>query len=438
MGKITECSYYDLIPQGSKIIVGLSGGADSMVLLDSLHKQGYMCIAAHCNFHLRSEESNRDAMFAYSQAKLRNIPFFRVDFQTDEYASIRKISTEMAARELRYKWFAELRERVKADVIAVAHHADDCIETMLINLSRGTGLKGLAGIKAKQGNIVRPLLKFTKEDILQYVSENSLEYVDDSTNFESVYVRNKFRNQVIPLLEQINPSIRKNLITTMEHLRETEQFITHQITPIKGRILQPYNGGYKISINEILQSPDSRFILYECISDFGFSSDVIDNLLRLGTDNSGKHFFSSRYELRCERETWEILPIRTNEEKEFLIREIDDVQNLPIHLSIRAISSQEVTIKPDSNCCYVDKNKISFPLTLRHCKIGDYFIPFGMKGRKKTSDFFIDNHYSQFQKENSWVLTTSKGEIIWLVGKRADNRFRIDDTTQETIIFSIE
>lgn len=438
MGKITECSYYDLIPQGSKIIVGLSGGADSMVLLDSLHKQGYMCIAAHCNFHLRSEESNRDAMFAHSQAKLRNIPFFQVNFQTNEYASIRKISTEMAARELRYKWFAELKERLKADAIAVAHHADDCIETMLINLSRGTGLKGLAGIKAKQGNVVRPLLKFTKEEILQYVSENNLEYVDDSTNFESVYTRNKFRNQVIPLLEQINPSIRKNLITTMEHLRETEQFVTHQLTPIKKNILQPYNGGYKISIQETLSNPDARFILYETISDFGFSSDVVDKMLKLGTDNSGKHFFSSQYELRCERETWEIRPIRPNDDKEFIIRDIHDVQNLPIHLSIQTFSNQKATIKPNPNLCYVDKDKISFPLTLRHCKIGDYFIPFGMKGRKKTSDFFVDNHYSQSQKENSWVLTTSKGEIIWLVGKRADNRFRIDDTTQQIIIFSIE
>lgn len=436
MGKISECSFAELIPKGAKIIVGLSGGADSITLLDSLHKQGYMCIAAHCNFHIRNEEANRDSEFAHSQANARKIPFFRIDFNTNEYATLKGISTEMAARNLRYQWFSELKERVKADHIAVAHHADDSIETFLINLSRGTGLKGLSGIKKMQGDIVRPLLEFTKKDILEYIEEQGLSYVDDSTNFESVYLRNKFRNQVIPLLEQINPAFRQNMMQTISHLRMAEQFVSHQLSDLTG-IIQ-HGNGWTIPKQNILSNPDNEFILYETLSPFGFSSDVVQKLLHLGMDGTGKHFLSSRYELRCERTEWEIVPIKKRREVSYTIKDPDDVQKLPIRLKIDLISAENLTIRKEKRTCYVDFDKITFPLYLRSSKSGDYFYPFGMKGRKKTSDFFIDNHYSQAKKENTWVLTNSDGEIIWIVGERADNRFRIEGTTRQIYLFSIE
>ncbi len=436
MGKISECSFAELIPKGAKIIVGLSGGADSITLLDSLHKQGYMCIAAHCNFHIRNEEANRDSEFAHSQANARKIPFFRIDFNTNEYATLKGISTEMAARNLRYQWFSELKERVKADYIAVAHHADDSIETFLINLSRGTGLKGLSGIKKMQGDIVRPLLEFTKKDILEYIEEQGLSYVDDSTNFESVYLRNKFRNQVIPLLEQINPAFRQNMMQTISHLHMAERFVSHQLSALTG-IIQ-HGNGWTIPKQNILSNPDNEFILYETLSPFGFSSDVVQKLLHLGMDGTGKHFLSSRYELRCERTEWEIVPIQKRREVSYTIKDPDDVQNLPIRLKIDLISAENLTIRKEKQTCYVDFDKITFPLYLRNNKSGDYFYPFGMKGRKKTSDFFIDNHYSQEKKEKTWVLTNSDGEIIWIVGERADNRFRIEGTTRQAYIFSIE
>lgn len=436
MGKISECSFAELIPKGAKIIVGLSGGADSITLLDSLHKQGYMCIAAHCNFHIRNEEANRDSEFAHSQANARKIPFFRIDFNTNEYATLKGISTEMAARNLRYQWFSELKERVKADYIAVAHHADDSIETFLINLSRGTGLKGLSGIKKMQGDIVRPLLEFTKKDILEYIEEQGLSYVDDSTNFESVYLRNKFRNQVIPLLEQINPAFRQNMMQTISHLRMAEQFVSHQLSALTG-IIQ-HGNGWTIPKQNILSNPDNEFILYETLSPFGFSSDVVQKLLHLGMDGTGKHFLSSRYELRCERTEWEIVPIKKRREVSYTIKDPDDVQKIPIRLKIDLISAENLTIRKEKRTCYVDFDKITFPLCLRNSKSGDYFYPFGMKGRKKTSDFFIDNHYSQAKKENTWVLTNSDGEIIWIVGERADNRFRIEGTTRQIYLFSIE
>ena len=436
MGKISECSFAELIPKGAKIIVGLSGGADSITLLDSLHKQGYMCIAAHCNFHIRNEEANRDSEFAHSQANAQKIPFFRIDFNTNEYAVLKGISTEMAARDLRYQWFAELKERVKADYIAVAHHADDSIETFLINLSRGTGLKGLSGIKKVQGDIIRPLLEFTKKDIIEYIREKGLSYVEDSTNFESVYLRNKFRNQVIPMLEQINPTFRQNMMQTISHLHMAEQFVSNQLSTLTG-IIQ-HGNGWTIPKQNILSNPDSEFILYETLSPFGFSSDVVQKLLRFGMDGTGKHFLSNRYELRCERTEWEIVPIQKRREVSYTIKAPDDVKNLPIRLKIDQISAEKLAIRKGKQTCYVDCDKISFPLQLRISKSGDYFYPFGMKGRKKTSDFFIDNHYSQAKKENTWILTNSDGEIIWIVGERADNRFRIEGTTRQAYIFSIE
>ncbi len=439
MGRLSEIDLRKFIPQGSKVIVGFSGGADSMALLDLLHQQGFQCYAAHCNFHLRCEESNRDFKFAHSYCNEQKIPFFYIDFYTSEYADIKRLSTEMAARELRYSWFSELKDRVKADYIAVAHHADDAIETFLINLSRGTGLRGLSGIKERQGDIIRPLLHYTKKEILDYVEERHLSYVEDSTNFESVYTRNKFRNQIIPLLDEMNPAFRRNMLLTMSNLSETESFVKHQMDQLRKAYLQPCDeGGWRIEMDPILQSEDARFILFEIIRAYGFSSEIATDLIRLGKENSGKHFFSDLYELRCERSVWEIYPIRKSKSEKYLIREINDVDLLPVKLRIRRVTADNLTIKRNPNVCYADCDKISFPLTLRHYQSGDYFVPFGMTGRKKTSDFFIDQHYSQFDKDKIWILTDVNDDVIWLVGKRADNRWRITEKTKWVYEFTIE
>lgn len=439
MGDLSQADFGKLIPKGAKVVVGLSGGADSVALLDLLHKQGYQCIAAHCNFHLRGEESNRDFKFAHSQSNARDIPFFSIDFQTEPYATLKHISTEMAARELRYAWFSELKDRVKADCIAVAHHADDCIETFFINLSRGTGLRGLAGIKERQGDVVRPLLRYTKKEILAYIAQNNLPYVDDSTNFESLYTRNKFRNQIIPLLEEINPSFRNNILLTMRNLSDLEGFVNGQLNELrKGLVQESEQGGCVISKGEILEREDRRYLLFEILRGYGFSIETVEDLLRLGYEGSGKHFFSDHYELRCERAVWEVLPLREKSHEKFVINDPDDVDLLPIKLRIRRFTAENLVIKRDAKVCYADADKISFPLTLRHYESGDYFVPFGMTGRKKTSDFFIDQHYSQSEKEQTWFLTNVKNEIIWMVGKRADNRCKVTEKTKFVYEFTLE
>ena len=305
-----------------------------------------------------------------------------------------------------------------------------------VNLSRGTGLKGLSGIKFRQGDIIRPLLQFTRKEILEYIEEQHLTYVDDSTNFENVYLRNKFRNQVIPLLEEINPSFRQNMMHTMAHLREAEQFVSHQLSSVTKRSLK--NGGWTISKEEVFSSPDSHFILFETLNPLGFSNDVVNDLIHLGMNGTGKHFFSDQYELRCERKEWEIVPIQKKRESIYEIKGIEDVQNLPIRIKISLVPTEKITFQRNNRTCYVDFDKIAFPLTLRNCKSGDYFYPFGMKGRKKTSDFFIDNHYSQSKKENTWVLTTSNDEIIWIIGERADNRFKIEESSRQAYLFRLE
>lgn len=439
MVKLSDLSLKEIVPTGCKIIVGLSGGADSVALLDLLVKQGYQCFAAHCNFHLRGEESNRDLKFAHSYSNEQKTPFFHIDFQTEEYASIRHLSTEMAARELRYQWFAELKDRVKADYIAVAHHADDCIETFMINLSRGTGLRGLAGIKEKQGDIIRPLIHFTKKDILDYIQANQLQYVDDSTNFESIYTRNKFRNNILPQLEEINPAFRRNVLQTIRNLSDAESFIRIQMEEMRKKYLLPNStNGWTISKKGILDRDDSHFILFELLKPFEFSTDTISDLLRLGHGGSGKRFYSDQYELRNERTEWEILPIQKKCLESYTIKDEFDTQTLPIHLHFTKMKAENVVIKRDNNTCYADCDKIAFPLTLRHYKSGDYFIPFGMNGRKKISDFFIDQHYSQLDKDKTWLLTSVNGEIIWLVGKRADNRCRMTDKTDWVYEITIE
>lgn len=431
MGRLSESSFRKLIPEGAKVVVGLSGGADSIALLDLLQKQGYHCVSAHCNFHLRGEEANRDSKFAHSQSNARNIPFFTIDFQTEAYASIKGISTEMAARELRYNWFKEIKERVKADYIAVAHHADDCIETFMINLSRGTGLRGLAGIKPIQGDVVRPLLSYTKKEILEYIEENHLTYVDDSTNFESVYTRNKFRNNILPMMEEVNPSFRRNVIQTIDHLSEAERFIQNQLAEIKNSIMKPNDlKGWTIPKASIINREDGHFVLFELLRPYGFSAQIIDDLIRLGMEGTGKHFFSDLYELRCERSEWEIVPFQKSDSIQYTINTPEEVDSLPIRLHFNKFKAKNLVIKRQPNICYADASKIEFPLTLRHSKSGDYFFPFGMTGRKKTSDFFIDQHYSQFDKDKIWVLTSVNGEIIWLVGKRADNRCKITEKTE--------
>jgi len=427
-----------LFTPNQKLIVGVSGGADSVFLIHILHELGYICIIAHCNFHLRGEESNRDALFVKSLAEKLNIPFRSIDFQTEEYASKRKISIEMAARELRYDWFAELKEKEKADFIAIAHHSDDVVETFLINMTRGTGIHGLTGIKPKKGDIVRPLLALSRKEITDYLQQKNIPFVEDSTNKEAIYTRNKFRNQIIPLLQTINPSFQESVLQTIEHLQQAENFMEGQLNTIKAALFVEEETGGRISIEKLKKENSSLFILYELLYPYGFSASTINDIYEGLTGTSGKQYLSEKYRILKDRE-WLILSNRNREVPIiYSIKDTDTTIENPLKMTItHEENKSEFTIIKNKRFCYLDVDKLTFPLEIRGWERGDTFVPFGMKNRKKVSDFFIDRQFSILQKEQAWLLL-SGGEIAWIIGERSDDRFKIDSKTKKIMILEIK
>lgn len=427
---------HQLIPNNEqKIIVGLSGGSDSIALLHILTALGYNCIAAHCNFHLRGEESIRDENFVKQICDKWNIELKIVGFDTSSYAAKEHISIEMAARSLRYNWFEKLSKELKISQIAIAHHLDDSVETVLLNLTRGTGIKGLTGISPRNGNIIRPLLCLKKTEVNQYIADKYLTFVQDSTNNSNVYQRNKLRLDVIPLFEEINPSFKESVAKMSRHLRQVETIYNRYMESEIKRVFEDN----QISITKLLESHEPEALLFEILSPFGFNSEQIAQLFDSINRISGKTFLSTTHRVIKDRENIFVAKIETH--NNYDIYEIEDgISNIdtPIKLTFTSSIRRPDTIIPKSDkIVSIDKSKIKFPLTIRHWQQGDSFIPFGMKGKKKLSDFFTDNKFSLMQKESVWILTSGK-EIVWIIGHRADNRFRVENSTTEILKICIE
>lgn len=422
-----------LLQDNERVLVGVSGGADSVVLLDVLLKLQYTCVVAHCNFHLRDEESNRDEKFVENLAEKYNLLYKKVDFNTVGYAKSNKISIEMAARELRYAWFNRMAAETKCSSIAVAHHADDSIETVLLNLIRGTGLKGLTGIELKNGNLVRPLLCCNRNEIEKYAGKYKLEYVTDSTNASNDYSRNKIRNVLLPLMSEINPSIKQTLAENTVRIRGAWKIYTDKIEEVKHEITSREGENFLINIEKLKNQPDVQTVLYELLQPFHFNSDVISDIYKSLDKRSGNRFFSDSHRLLKDRNFLIIDEIERVSSIEFPIDENTAEINFPIHLTfIKKENHPGFVPSKLSDTIHVDADKIKFPLTLRKWQNGDYFYPFGMKKSKKLSDFFIDEKLNRNQKEDVWILSTDN-KIIWLVGLRLDNQFRINQSTKNIL-----
>jgi len=422
-----------LLKPDDKIIVGLSGGADSIALLHILHKLDYNCIAAHCNFHLRGEESDRDEKFAEKFAASLNVPFFKKDFDTSSIAKERGISIEMAARDLRYQWFAALRENQQADAIAVAHHRDDSIETLLLNLIRGTGIKGLTGIQPRNGSIVRPLLCVSKKEILQYVHEQKLPFITDSSNEQEKIIRNKIRLQLIPLLETINPSVRDAIIQTIDNLNEAAKIYDAEIEKAIQIIYN--NGSISIPLLKKFSSPES--ILFELLKNYGFGKETVREIYFAMDSQPGKTFYAPEYYILKDRNEFLLSPIVSKDENEYYIQENETFMEFPLRMEI-SIRKNDVTVDIDKNAntACLDYDKLQFPLILRKWKTGDKFIPFGMKNFQKLSDFFTNSKFSIIQKEKTWILTSGK-EIVWVVNHRIDERYKVNNSTKNLYIIKL-
>ena len=426
---------HKLLRPADKVIIGFSGGADSVVLLSILHSLEYNCIAAHCNFHLRGDESMRDEAFAKSFAESLQIPFLKVDFDTFGEAEKNKISIEMAARKLRYDWFDSLKKEYKAEAIAIAHHKNDNIETLLLNLIRGTGIEGLTGIKVRNNYIIRPLLCLNREEIEQYASKNGLSYVTDSTNLEEEYTRNKIRRQVIPLLKTINPSVEDALSETLINLNEANKVYRHQIEADLKQVLSSDSHSLAIPLLKECASPEA--VLFEWLKEYGFNKDVIREIYSSLDVQSGKTFYSPEYRIIKDRERLLLDKKEGNSSKEYSIEENTPIIKEPFPIELFFVTNtSDLLINKNPNEVYLDADQVSFPLILRKWKAGDRFVPFGMKGSQKLSDFFNNNKFNKIEKENTWILTSGE-DIVWIVGHRSDNRFRITNSTKNVLILKL-
>jgi tRNA(Ile)-lysidine synthase len=428
-------------------IVALSGGADSVALLRVLLAAGYRIEAAHCNFHLRGDESDRDEQFVKNLCQQNDVPIHLIHFDTAEYASLHQVSIEMAARELRYRYFDQLRQDIGAETVCVAHHRDDAVETFLMNLLRGAGIHGLTGIRPRNGHIVRPLLCVSRQDILQYLDSIGQDYVTDSTNLVDDVLRNKIRLRLIPLLNQLSPAASDNIARSAAYLSESEKLYnafcsewgrTRGLSPLceageaQGdcplRATEGNISSLSLSISDLESSPSPLCLLHELLSPLGFNRSQIDQLIDSLDSTSGKEFSSPSHTLVIDRDRLIVEPI-SSPLPPLHIPEPGNYRTSDQRL-LKVESTSVITVSKTPDCATLDLSKVQFPLTLRPVREGDAFCPFGMSGHRLVSDFLTDLKLSVLEKRRQLVVTDATDTILWLVGLRTDNRFRVTpDTT---------
>jgi tRNA(Ile)-lysidine synthase len=431
---------YNLIAEGDKVILALSGGIDSIVLADLLLKAKVEFVAAHCNFHLRGEESDGDEKFVRDYAERNGIRCFVKHFETEKYAAEQGVSIEMAARDLRYAWFEELRQQLGYDKIAVAHHADDQAETFFINLLRGAGLNGLKGMKPQNGVIIRPLLWASREQIRQYAGENHIVWREDHTNAESVYLRNKIRNQLLPVFGELQPDARQGLYKSLEHLSAENELYRVLLKEKLAQIVErdgdvqrlPYSKLVKAKVPEPVEGPVYSFqLLFEWLRQYGFNTDQCHFIYDAIGTGVGNQYCSATHRLVIGRDELQLSELKEEKDEEIQIGIDEETINSPIHLCFSKLErTADFIIDKSPEVAQLDYDKLSFPLTLRHWHHCDRFHPLGMKGSKLLSDFFVDQKLTEYQKQNVWLLVSAEGDILWVVGYRMDDRFKITDDTK--------
>lgn len=433
---------YHLPAPPARVLVALSGGCDSVALAHILVKLGYCVEAAHCNFHLRGEESRRDELFVQELCQQWGIALHVKHFQTEEYATQRGISIEMAARELRYAWFEELRAEGKFAGIAVAHHQDDNAETLLLNLSRGAGLRGLTGMKFCNGYVFRPLLDISRRDIEQYLLSQGIEFVTDSTNADTRYKRNLIRCQILPRLGEINTSISQTLHQTTSRLSEALHLYELGLAQVKGEICSYTADVVSIDITKLLASPAALTILHEVLSEFHFKSaeiEVVFKKISSFSDSSacqsGATFYSSSHIAALHRGHLVVAPIPRSLSLT-LLPETGDIELPTGRLCIARFDRDSLTeISRSPLVCCLDVDSIKGHLAIRSTTEGDRFNPFGMKGTKLVSDYLTDCHRSIIEKRRAMVVVDEE-KILWLVGERPDGRATITDKTKQVVMLS--
>ena len=415
---------HKLLKPSELYIVALSGGADSVALLLLLKNGGFNIHAAHCNFHLRGEESDRDEAFCEQLCADENIPFHRAHFDTREYADLHKVSIEMAARELRYRWFEQLRQDIGAAGICVAHHRDDSVETVLLNLVRGTGLRGLTGIQPRNGHILRPLLCVSRAEIEAFLAEKGQKYVTDSTNLETDVQRNVVRLEVLPLLRKLNPAVVENIQRTAENLAEAQQVLNTIVANI--------DNVKTLELSELDKYGSSECLVFEWLKKYGFNGDQVRQILdaetgRIVSSAMGYDVLKDRGRLIVEPALEPFRPMRIPEEGTYVL-------DGKTRFSVR---KKTVYVSKEPHVATLDAAKVSFPLTVRRVEEGDCMQPYGMKGKKLLSDLMTDLKMTVFEKRRQLVVVDSQGVVLWAVGLRVAGFAAVSTTTSEVLEFSL-
>ena len=426
----------NIIRPGDKILLAVSGGIDSMVMACLFHSMHYNTGIAHCNFSLRGNESDKDEDLVRKYASDNNIPFHTTRFDTKSFAKMNGLSVQMAARELRYKWFEEIRLKHGYDSVAIAHNLNDNIETLLINLVRGTGLTGMSGMKPVSNKIIRPLLFATRQDIINFQNSFNICFREDKSNADTKYVRNKIRHLILPVLKEINPSIEITLNETAERFSGFNEIVYDYISHIRGSVSDENEQFTKFNISRLKTCLNNRTLLYELFKPFGISNALITDLIKVIEGRTGgmvitdtHRIIKNRNELIISDEIIrnETIYIVENSKELFAFPGISSVQNVTI------TDAYKIPADPLTAC--LDAQKLTFPVTIRKWETGDYFYPLGMKKRKKLSDYFIDRKYSKFDKENVFILE-SAGKIVWIIGDMIDDRFKITGKQKKRSLFT--
>ncbi len=418
--------------QERKVGIAISGGVDSVVLAQLCYSLNLDITLLHCNFQLRGDASDGDQAFVKHLSKTLKVPFVTTAFDTSAYVNEHKVSIQVAARELRYKWFKKMAKLYHLEVVLTAHHADDNLETFLINLSRGSGLEGLTGIPKINNIYQRPLLPFSKKEIIAFAEKNNLSWREDVSNQDSKYLRNKIRHEVVPSLKEANSSLLSNFTKSISYLQQSQDVVVDYIDKVKKDILfkAPSIKGFKLSIENLKKERHYQLVLFEILKPFKFTAwNDINDLVEA---QSGKKVISNKYTLLKDRDYLLLYPNATKTEKLIVVGK-EDVEISISENELLLISDFKTTAKPSKNKITLDLNKLNFPLTVRKWRQGDYFYPVGMTGKKKISKFFKDKKFSIPEKDNIWLLC-SEGEVVWVVNQRVDRRFVSEEAVEKITI----
>lgn len=428
----------ELCTFGEQILLAVSGGIDSVVMAHLFSKSDYECAIAHCNFQLRGEESNEDEAFVSSLAASLEMQFHVKRFNVDKAVSNKGISVQMAARELRYAWFEELIHLQSYDAVATAHNRNDSVETFFLNLSRGTGIRGLAGIPYRNGNIIRPLLFASRKDITGYARRNNLIFREDSSNIETKYQRNKIRHDVVHVMEQINPGFVDTMAGNMSRLREVHAIYMQSVDSTRKALFDQDSDGIHIDIAALKRLSPILTWLYELFSPFGFTRSQCEGIEKIMDADPGRQSISTTHQLYKDRARLILVESTRKAFDRYYLDNPDNLSSLPFPMDVEVLDrSQLQQIPDDKHIACLDHAEIQFPLTIRHWLHGDYFFPLGMDQMKKLSDFFVDEKIPVPEKERAWILA-SGNKIVWIMGHRIDNRFRITAKTTRVLLLRFQ